>query len=148
MQSSEDSPLAPFDPEPERTFLARRRAASEVSVEDLESSEADFSMGDKKLRDLWIPKDQISNVDVIMPTIQANNWEIKPALINMVQHNPFKGSALESLHEHIRNFLEYCNTLKHNGVPPEAIRMQLFPFSLSGLAKVWFHALPSHCRDT
>jgi hypothetical protein len=54
MQLSEDSPLAPFDPEPERTFLARRRTASEVSVEDLESSESNFSMGDKKLRDLWI----------------------------------------------------------------------------------------------
>jgi hypothetical protein len=42
MQSSEDSPLAPFDPEPERTFLARRRAASEVLVEDLGSSESNI----------------------------------------------------------------------------------------------------------
>jgi hypothetical protein len=155
MQSSEDSPLAPFDPELERTLFARKRADSEASaedletsMEDLESSDSDFSMGDKKLRDLWIPKDLINNADVIMPAIQANNSEIKPTLINMVQHNPFKGSALESPHEHIRNFLEYCNTLKHNGVPPEAIRMQLFPFSLSGLAKVWFHVLPIHCRDT
>jgi hypothetical protein len=77
MQSSEDSPLAPFDPEP-GTFLARRRATSEVLVEDLGSTEPIISTGDKKLRDLWIPKDQISNADVIMPAIQANNWEIKP----------------------------------------------------------------------
>jgi hypothetical protein len=91
--SSGDSPLAPFDPEPERTFLARRRAASKVLVEDLGSSESNISMHDKKLRDLWIPKDQISNADVIMPVIQANNWEIKPTLINMVQHNTFKGSS-------------------------------------------------------
>ena len=114
---SEDSPLAPFDPEPERTFLARRRASSVSSVEDQEDRQLVINMGDKKLRDLWIPKDQLANTDVVMPAIQANNWEIKPALINMVQHNPFKGSALESSHEHIRNFLEYCNTLKHNGVP-------------------------------
>jgi hypothetical protein len=73
MQLSEDSPLAPFDPEPKRTFLAIRRAASEVSVEDLGSLESNISMGDKKLRELWIPKDQISNADVIMPAIQANN---------------------------------------------------------------------------
>ena len=105
-------------------------------------------MGDRKLRDLWIPKENVAKSEVVMPAIQANNWEIKPALINMVQHNPFKGSALESPQEHIRNFLEYCNTLKHNGVPPEAIRMQLFPFSLSGSAKLWFHALPTHARDT
>ena len=150
MQSSKNSPLGPFDPEPERTFLAnRRRAVSEASVEDLESEESLGSMSDQtKLRDLWIPKGQVSNSEVVMPAIQGNNWEIKPALINMVQHNPFKGSALESPHEHIRNFLEYCNTLKHNGIPPEAIRMQLFPFSLSGTAKIWFHALPTHCRDT
>jgi hypothetical protein len=74
MQSSEDSPLAPFDPEPERTFLARGRAAFEVSVEDLESSQSNFSMGDKKLRDLWIPKDQISNADVIMPAISLQRY--------------------------------------------------------------------------
>ena len=79
MQSSEDSPLAPFDPEPEKTFLARRRAASVSSVEETEERQAAINMGDKKLRDLWIPKDQISNADVIMPAIQANNWEIKTA---------------------------------------------------------------------
>ena len=56
----------------------------------------------------------------------------------MVQHNPFKGSALESPHEHIRNFLEYCNTLKHNGVPPEAIRMQLFLFHCHALQRCGF----------
>ena len=103
MQLSEDSPLAPFDLEPERTFLAnRRRAASEALVEDLESEESLGSMGDQtKLRDLWIPKGQVSNSEVVMPAIQANNSEIKIALRNMVHHNPFKGSALESPHEHI-----------------------------------------------
>ena len=128
MQSSEESPLAAFDPEAERTFLANRRKAvsSTIAEERLPTTK----MGDRKLRDLWIPKDHVATSDVVMPVIQENNWEIKPALINMMQHNPFKGSALESPHEHVRNFLEYCNTLKHNGVPPEAIRMQLFPFSL------------------
>nr|XP_051202492.1 uncharacterized protein LOC127316114 [Lolium perenne] len=64
-----------------------------------------------------------------------------------MQHHPFSGTALENPHEHMMTFLEYCNTLKQNGVPPEAIRMQLFPFSLSGNARMWFHALPHHCRD-
>ena len=146
MQTVEDSPLAAFDPEPERTFLANRRRV--VSSTTVEGRLPVFKMGDRKLRDLWIPRDHAATSEVVMPAIQANNWEIKPALINMVQHNPFKGSALESPHEHIRNFLEYCNTLKHNGVPPEAIRMQLFPFYLSGSAKLWFHALPTHARDT
>ena len=96
MQSSEDSPLAPFDPEPERTFRARKKAASVSSVEETEERQLIINMGDKKLRDLWIPKDRVSNADVVMLAIQANNWEIKPALINIVQHNPFKGSAPHS----------------------------------------------------
>ena len=43
---SEDSPLAPFDPEPERTFLERRRAASVSSVEDQEERQSVINMGD------------------------------------------------------------------------------------------------------
>ena len=82
------------------------------------------------------------------PVIQASNFEIKPALITMVQHKQFSGSPMEDPHEHIRNFLEYCNTLKHNGVTPEAIRMQLFPFSLRDGAKQWLHALPVSLKDT
>ena len=126
MQTSEESPLAAFDPEPERTFLANRRKA--VSSTAVEERLPVTKMGDRKLRDIWIPKDHVATSDVVMPIIQANYWEIKPALINMVQHNPFKGPALENPHEHIRNFLEYCNTLKHNGVPPEPLGCSYFPF--------------------
>ena len=130
MQSSDSSPLADFDPEIERTLFRRRR--------ELKQGEAVITnkMGDKLLRDLWIPRDQVAGSEVAMPAVNANNFELKPALINMVQHHPFSDTALENPHEHIMNFLEYCNTLKLNGVPPEAIRMQLFPFSLSGNAKM------------
>ena len=58
---------------------------------------------DQRLLDLWVPQDQ--NDDLPPPAIQANNFELKPALISMVQHNQFSGSALESPHTHIRNFL-------------------------------------------
>lgn len=134
MLQHEETELLPFDPEIERTFRERRR-----EVEKRKKNK----IGDKPLlRDLWIPKDQSASTDVLQPAIQANYFELKPALITMVQHNQFSGSALESPHSHIRNFLEYCNTLKYNGVPPEAIRMQLFPFSLRDGAKMWYHALP------
>ena len=66
MQTSEESPLAPFDPEIERTFLAnKRKAASEPRATAV-------NMADKTLRDLWIPKDQAA-AEVVMPVIQANN---------------------------------------------------------------------------
>ena len=129
MQQIEDSPLAPLDPKIERTFRRRKRAAACLK-ENLEKLK---KMGDKTLRDLWIPQEQ--NPESAQPAIQANNFELKPALISMVQHNQFGGTALESPHTHIRNFLEYCNTLKYNGVPHDFIKMQLFPFSLRDGAK-------------
>lgn len=141
MSETEASSLAQFDPEIERTSLKRRREAEEVKRR--------AEMGDQRsLRELWIPKDRSMVAELAPPVIQANNFELKPALITMVQHNQFSGSPREDPHEHIRNFLEYCNTLKHNGVTPEAIRMQLFPFSLRDGAKMWLHSLPLHLRDT
>lgn len=66
----------------------------------------------------------------------------------MVHHSQFGGSALEDPHEHIRTFLEYCNTLKQNGVPPDAIRLSLFPFYLRDGARLWLHSLPADLTDT
>ena len=34
------------------------------------------------------------------------------------------------------------NTIKLNGVKPEVIRLQLFPFSLRDMAATWFESLP------
>lgn len=67
---------------------------------------------------------------MVQPTIAANNFELKPALINMVQQSRFGGSAVEDSHDHITTFLVYCNTYKCNGVPADVIRLSLFPFSL------------------
>lgn len=107
------------------------------------------NMGDHDqsiLLDLWVPQDQ--NTDFAPPTFQANNFELKPALISMVQHNQFSGSAMESPHTHIRNFLEYCNTMKFNGVSFDVIRLQMFPFSLRDDAKMRYHSLLAQYIDT
>jgi hypothetical protein len=105
-------------------------------------------MGEPLLRDLWIPSHQNAATNVIQPPIQANNFEIKPALNTMLQQSRFGGSALEDPHDHIMQFLEYCNTMKVNGVPAQSIRLQLFPFSLRDSAKVWLNTLPAHQKDT
>jgi hypothetical protein len=111
MRSEESAELLPFDPEIERTLLRRRRELTQRAAKVTDK------MGEKLLRDLWIPRDQVGGSEVIMPAIAANNFELKPALINMVQHHTFSGTALENPHDHMMTFLEYCNTLKKNGVP-------------------------------
>lgn len=120
MLQLEDHLLEPFDPEIERTLLRRRRENQmQFQVtEILEEQEERMSDPEPLLRNLWIPRDHGIPGEMVQPIIQANNFELKPALINMVQQSRFGGTALEDPHEHIRTFLEYCNTLKQNGVTP------------------------------
>ena len=74
--------------------------------------------------------------------IDANNFELKPALITMVQQNQFTGHPSEDPNEHLGRFLRMANTVKLNGVRPEVIKLQLFPFSLRDIAASWFDSLP------
>ena len=73
--------------------------------------------------------------------INANNFELKPTLINMVQDNQYGGLPHEDLNVHLAAFLEIADTVKMNGVTKGAIRMHLFPFSLRDKAREWLQSL-------
>nr|XP_051205703.1 uncharacterized protein LOC127319764 [Lolium perenne] len=113
-KETEASELFQFDPEIERTLFRRRRELKQIPVDPIEK------MGDQRvlLRDLWIPKGQVISSGIVAPVIQANNFELKPALINM------------------------------NGVSPDVIKLSLFPFSLRDGARIWLHSLPPTLTDT
>uniref|UniRef100_A0A1S3X510 Retrotransposon gag domain-containing protein n=1 Tax=Nicotiana tabacum TaxID=4097 RepID=A0A1S3X510_TOBAC len=77
------------------------------------------------------------------PPVVANNFEIKTRLIQTIQQSCiFTGDASEDPHSHLIDFLELVETTKYNGVPPKAIKLRLFPFSLKGYAKTWLRSLP------
>ena len=77
----------------------------------------------------------------------ANNFELKLALISMVQQSQFGGTPLEDLNLHLLIFLEMCDRLKINGAYADAIRLWFVPcpppFSLKDKARTWLHSLPS-----
>ena len=75
------------------------------------------------------------------PPIEENNFELKPALITMVQQHQFTGHPLEDPNEHLGRFMRMANTVKLNGVRPDVIKLQLFPFSLRDVASTWFDSL-------
>ncbi|XP_023892547.2 uncharacterized protein LOC112004530 [Quercus suber] len=97
----------------------------------------------KALRDYATPSVNGATSSIRRPAIQANNFEIKQAIIQMIQQTvQFGGLSQEDPNVHIANFLEICDTFKHNGVTDDAIRLKLFPFSLRDKAKVWLNSLP------
>ena len=76
------------------------------------------------------------------PIIEANNFELKPALITMVQQHQFTSHPSEDPNEHMERFMRMANTVKLNGVRPKVIKLQLFLFSLRDVAATWFDSLP------
>ncbi|CAM8959611.1 unnamed protein product [Rhodiola kirilowii] len=79
------------------------------------------------------------------PGIENNTWELKIGLIQMVQNSQFSGRMNEDPHQHLKRFVQMCNTVTTNGVPPESYYLRLFPFSLSDKASRW---LDSHAEGT
>jgi hypothetical protein len=72
--------------------------------------------------------------------IGDGSFELKSALINMVQQSPFYGKATEDANAHLQDFLEICSTFTIRGVTQDAVRLRLFPFSLLRKAKQWFYS--------
>jgi hypothetical protein len=86
-------------------------------------------MAERTIREFSAP----SNTNVptgATTTVEAKNFELKPALINMVQANPFSGKPSEDANAHLQHFLEVCRTFTIRGVTDDAIHLRLFPFSL------------------
>ena len=93
------------------------------------------------MEDFWRPIIQEEYSTVRQPAIEANNFELKLALITMVQQHQFPGHPFEDPNEHMGRFMRMLNTVKLNGVRPEVIKLQLFPFSLRDVATTWFESL-------
>ncbi|GJY53508.1 reverse transcriptase domain-containing protein [Tanacetum coccineum] len=77
---------------------------------------------------------------IVVPTINANNFELKQTLINLVQSNQFTGK--QDPHNHLRFFNKVTSTFRHPEVPNTSIKLLLFPFSLEGEARTWLDKEP------
>ena len=106
-----------------------------------DENHGDNEVLNRALKDYSVPNVGVSSIR--RPPIQANNFEIKPTIIQMIQSSvQFGGLANDDPNLHNANFLEICDTFKHNGVTNDAIRLRLFPFSLNDKVKAWLTSLP------
>ncbi|GJV04135.1 hypothetical protein Tco_1337704 [Tanacetum coccineum] len=75
---------------------------------------------------------------IILPEINADHFEIKTNLLQLVQANPFHGLENENPHAHINSFKRITSTLRFRNVPNDVIKLMMFPYSLEGAAKTWW----------
>ena len=148
-----EADMLPLDTEIERTLQNLRRIASAkprnmanqreiLHAIPEEEEEVERNQRPDIMEDFWRLIIQEEYSAVRQPAIEANSFELKPTLITMVQQHQFTGHPSEDPNEHMGRFMRMANTVKPNGVRPEVIKLQLFPFSLRDVAATWFDSLP------
>jgi hypothetical protein len=79
---------------------------------------------------------------------EANFYEIKHALLNLVMKGQFSRASSDDVAAHLNNFVELCEMQKYKDVAGNIIKLKLFPFSLRGRAKDRLLSLPRNSIDS
>ncbi|GJY53208.1 reverse transcriptase domain-containing protein [Tanacetum coccineum] len=75
--------------------------------------------------------------------IQATDFGLRHHMIQQVQNTcQFHGLPGDDANRHIDKFLEVTQHMKQNGVSDDALRLSLFPYSLTHHATAWYDRLP------
>ncbi|GJX35964.1 hypothetical protein Tco_0247521 [Tanacetum coccineum] len=67
----------------------------------------------------------------------TNEFAIKGNHLTLVKGNQFDGRINTDLHKHIHEFLGICDMFKYRDTKNEAVRLMMFPLSLTREAKTW-----------
>ncbi|XP_061360631.1 uncharacterized protein LOC133304597 [Gastrolobium bilobum] len=124
-----------FDPEIKKTERKLRKdAKAKKAKEAKETSNSTEPMAEinqlapRTLGDYMTPARVPQTASIVRPTIEANNFELKPALLQLIQKEQFVGGSTEN------------PTV--NGVSRDAILLRLFPCSLKDEARDWLQSQP------
>nr|GEW15887.1 hypothetical protein [Tanacetum cinerariifolium] len=78
----------------------------------------------------------------------ANEFVIKGNHLTLVKGNQFDGRTKTDPHKHIHEFLGICDMFKYRHTKNKAIRLMMFPLSLTGEAKTWLDELNEGTIET
>ena len=132
--------LVEADPEPERTLKRKlREAKAQHSGEDLTANfeketdmaaEPENNGGDarKMLGDFTAPTSNFYGRSISIPAIGANNFELNPQLVSLMQQNcKFHGLSLEDPHQFLRNSCRSVILLRPMGLIPRSTDLCFSP---------------------
>ncbi|GJV67324.1 hypothetical protein Tco_1482833 [Tanacetum coccineum] len=71
----------------------------------------------------------------------GDNSTVKGHHLSMIKDRQFDGRTRADPHKHIAEFVKICGMFRYGNTNVDAIKLKLFPSSLSGDAKVWFNEL-------
>ncbi|GJS15182.1 reverse transcriptase domain-containing protein [Tanacetum coccineum] len=81
--------------------------------------------------------------------IQATDFGLKNHMIQQVQIScQFHGLPGDDANKHLDKFLTITHSMKQNGVTDDALRLYLFPYSLTHHATAWFDRLSKNSIHT
>nr|GEW80885.1 reverse transcriptase domain-containing protein [Tanacetum cinerariifolium] len=81
--------------------------------------------------------------------IQTTNFGLKNDMIQQVQNScQFHGLLGDDANKHLDKFLHVTQSIKVNGVIDDALRLYIFPHSLTHHATTWFDRLPRNLINT
>ncbi|KAK4269772.1 hypothetical protein QN277_022885 [Acacia crassicarpa] len=169
MRNSPSANLEPYDPEIDCTYKQRCRKQKRRSQSVGTTSVADIPNDhereqrerikmhrdnqdpppyqpdldeNKAMMEFGIPDLNKLTLAIAPPTINAGHFEIKSVMIQMLNvAGQFGGLPSEDPHLRFKTFLEVCDSFVILSIPPDAIRIKLFPFSLRDKARKWLNNL-------
>ncbi|GJU34371.1 reverse transcriptase domain-containing protein [Tanacetum coccineum] len=119
-----------------------RRRAPNVVEPELRTIVEVAPMAERTMEELLRAPMEGYGEAIVIPEINADHFEIKTNLLQLVQASPFHGFERENPHTRINNFKRITKTLKFRDVPNDVIKLMMFPYSLEGAARVWYDKEP------
>ncbi|GKC18104.1 hypothetical protein Tco_1014886 [Tanacetum coccineum] len=113
-----------------------RRRAPNVVEPELRTIVEVAPMAERTMEELLQAPTEGYGEAIVIPEINADHFEIKTNLLQLVQASPFHGFERDNPHTHINNFKRITSTLKFRGVPNDVIKLMMFPYSLEGAARI------------
>ncbi|GJV35167.1 reverse transcriptase domain-containing protein [Tanacetum coccineum] len=109
----------------------------------------DENAEDVQMADLLRPMEELLRIPIlgienaiVVLTVLADQFELKPELLDFVSNNSFFGLENDYPHSHIKRFYQITRTLKLNQVSDDVVKLILFSFSLKGAAETWLENEP------